>query len=282
MSFFTMQLREVLASGLDIGLKDYPIWKESYRSTLNQYIIDHFYFREISAETPALFIFFLNRKMREIMPYYNQLFLSEEKEYDPLITQAYSTDHTKENNDKTQDDHTGSHTTDNQGTYDRKRDETDDETRTETWKETGSHTDNHTDNSFSESRGVSSQTPQQQVALSGIVYSALYATDGSTGQSEGANVSEDTGTYEKDTTGNIARNLTVDETIGDKSTASEQHGETAQNKHYGDHYEKYHQGVNGLNTTSPANLIQDWRDTFLNIIEMIFDDLEPLFQILYM
>ena len=56
---------------------DYPIFDDSYKSTLESKIIEHFYFREICCETFGLWKFMLQRKMREIMPYYNQLYKSE-------------------------------------------------------------------------------------------------------------------------------------------------------------------------------------------------------------
>lgn len=84
MSLYTTQLRYIIESGYDIGLKDYPIFDESYRETLNNKIIQHFYFREIGLETVALFKVFINRAMNEIMPYYNKLYESANLQYNPL------------------------------------------------------------------------------------------------------------------------------------------------------------------------------------------------------
>lgn len=64
---FGPRLKEVLENGYDLGLADYPIYDESFRPVLNQRIVDHFYLREIGAETPEIFIFYLNRQMRENM-----------------------------------------------------------------------------------------------------------------------------------------------------------------------------------------------------------------------
>lgn len=67
-------------------LKTYPIFKEiavdrngkefHLRDELNELIIAHFYFREIGFETVPRFLFHLNRKLLEIMPYYNQKYES--------------------------------------------------------------------------------------------------------------------------------------------------------------------------------------------------------------
>lgn len=71
--FYTM--RDIVEGyGFDLGLSDYPIFDEAYRSILNQKIQEHFWFREFSADTPQRAIFYLNRKMREQMPQINKLY----------------------------------------------------------------------------------------------------------------------------------------------------------------------------------------------------------------
>lgn len=56
----------------------YPIWDESKREWLQERITAHFYYREINQDTPAQFMFFLNRRMNEIMPSINPVFESLE------------------------------------------------------------------------------------------------------------------------------------------------------------------------------------------------------------
>ena len=53
MSKYTMELRYILEIGYDFGLNDYPIFNESYRKTLNDNIINSYYFSEICEETVA-------------------------------------------------------------------------------------------------------------------------------------------------------------------------------------------------------------------------------------
>lgn len=83
------RLIDIIDDGYDIGLRDYPIWDESYRDPLNQAIVDHFLLREIGAETPAEFIFFLNRRMRENMPKANALYQFYDKNKDNLVDEYY-------------------------------------------------------------------------------------------------------------------------------------------------------------------------------------------------
>lgn len=89
MSSYTVELRQLIQNGYDIGLKDYPIFDESYRETLNNKIIRHYWMREIGAETAGLFKLYLNRTMGEIMPYYNQLYKSTQLDFDPLNAYNY-------------------------------------------------------------------------------------------------------------------------------------------------------------------------------------------------
>lgn len=84
MAKYTTTIKTLLDINYSFGLSDYPLFDPTYRTVLNKKITDHFQFREIGFETPALFVWFLNVKMREIMPYYNQLYASALLSYNPL------------------------------------------------------------------------------------------------------------------------------------------------------------------------------------------------------
>lgn len=73
-----------------LGLADYPIFDEAYRQTLNDKIIRHYFMYEIGAETAGLFRMFVRDAMFMVMPYYNQMYLSEitAKGIQPLIDHA--------------------------------------------------------------------------------------------------------------------------------------------------------------------------------------------------
>ena len=67
--------------------RPYPIFDESYRSTLNNRIYDHFEYRRIAADTPQMFVNFLNRRMREQMPAYNEIYKKlAAEDFDPYLT----------------------------------------------------------------------------------------------------------------------------------------------------------------------------------------------------
>lgn len=77
MSVFTVTIRNLVESNYKI-FGDYPIFDEAYRPVLEKKIIDRYYFREIGLETPAQFKQFLNTRMNEIMPFYNQHYQANE------------------------------------------------------------------------------------------------------------------------------------------------------------------------------------------------------------
>lgn len=57
---------------------------ETYRGVLCKKILKHYYLREICSETVGIWELWMNTKLEEIMPYYNQLYKSALLEIDPL------------------------------------------------------------------------------------------------------------------------------------------------------------------------------------------------------
>ena len=112
MSKYTTEVRYICeeAAGMDssVGYGDvnrvvemaYPkifdsslnFYNEETKARLLPKILLHYYQREIGYETVGLWKLKLNQKLREILPYYNQLYESEELEYNPL--QNVSNTHT--------------------------------------------------------------------------------------------------------------------------------------------------------------------------------------------
>lgn len=65
---------------------DFPIFSEEYRAELCKKILRHYYTREICCETVGRWKLFLSDKMKNIMPYYNQLYQSELLKIQPLVS----------------------------------------------------------------------------------------------------------------------------------------------------------------------------------------------------
>lgn len=70
----TVELREIIESGVDIWDFEYDcLYTGKDKLTLEQKIIDHYYFRQIGQETVGRWLHMFRTRMREIMPYYKQL-----------------------------------------------------------------------------------------------------------------------------------------------------------------------------------------------------------------
>lgn len=90
MSKYTTELRYIIESGYTLkALQSYPIFDENYRQVLNQYILNHFWMREIGFETVGEFDLYLGNTLNEIMPYYNGMFKMAMSEIDPLTNYRY-------------------------------------------------------------------------------------------------------------------------------------------------------------------------------------------------
>ena len=79
MAHYTTTIRTLIDNNFDFELNEYPIFDETYRKTLNQNILNHYYNDEIGFETASLFRFHLKARLNEIMPYYNNLYTIQKK-----------------------------------------------------------------------------------------------------------------------------------------------------------------------------------------------------------
>lgn len=93
---YNSTLETIEAARSHIFESDYPIFNEEYRSVLETKILRHFYTREIAAESVGLWKMWLNTRLHEIMPYYNQRYESEFIRFNPL----YDTDLATSRDDK--------------------------------------------------------------------------------------------------------------------------------------------------------------------------------------
>lgn len=229
MSRYTIELRYLIEGNYDLGLKNYPIFDESYREQLNNKIIQHYYFREIGFETEALFKNRLNQKMNEIMPYYNQMYESSKLKIDPLST--IDLEEVFSRKSKT----TGEGTSSTSGT--------------------GNNTNNFNSTDTTDYGKISkfSDIAQAQTTPNEIL-NDKYLTSATVddGQDKNTNTGTNTSQTESTTSGTSTdeRNLNEDTTLTRK-------------------------GNNG--TASESELLNMYRETFLNIDMMIIDDLDELF-----
>lgn len=79
MSKYTITIKSLIDNNFDFQMTQYPLFDENYRNTLNHNILYHYYENEIGFETAPLFRLYLNQKLNEIMPYYNELYKAQKK-----------------------------------------------------------------------------------------------------------------------------------------------------------------------------------------------------------
>lgn len=317
MAFVTPQLRRVLDMGYDLGLKNYPIFSESHRKELNDKIVNHFRYREIGYETIHQFIFALNRKMFEIMPFYNQLYESEELEISALTNYSYDevskktgndllektgTDTNKQTGDSTQTD-TGTQTNEQTGadkqTFEDVKNKTtygSNENENTTTTSDVTHGQTTTTEGTDSSKRVHSDTPQGMLSAN-FPESANYASDADVSKNTNASTVSQGGTDSTsetvkgtkgksgsdesvqtgdivtthDTQGKITNDLTSKNEFNANNTIT--YGSNAK-QNYDNQLSTNKQGYQGI---SPSELLQKYRETFLNIDMLVISELEELF-----
>lgn len=95
----TVELGEIVANGVNVWAFDYPVPAETVhyngktakvpfdKKAFEQKILDHYRFRQIGQETVGRWLHYFRTRIREIMPYYVQLYEFEAKWFnvdDPL------------------------------------------------------------------------------------------------------------------------------------------------------------------------------------------------------
>ena len=237
----------------------FPIFDENYRKTLECKILKHYYTREIGAESVGLWKLFLNRRMNEIMPYYNQLYKSELIQFNPL----YDVDVKRESNNTTNGEKSES--------------ETSNITDETTLHSTTSGQRNESGSSSSENKNTVdgtkwdeySDTPQGTVGnLDNRTYltNARKNTDNTSNTSTGkaTDTSNETNSQTSDGTNNSTR--TVANSSSGSNNTTQKYLETVQGKRGG---------------ASNSKMLMEFRETFLNIDMQIINELENLFMLIW-
>lgn len=232
-----------------------PFFDEEYRSILCQKILKHYYLREICCETVGIWTLWMNTRLEEIMPYYNQLYESAKIEFNPMHNVDLTSKHERNVEGTSKEDGTRTDNTTGKRTLTGNRD-TDN---------TSVGTRNTTNSSDETKRDLYSDTPQG--AITGLenenyLTNARKITDNVNGTgNEETNTTEKSGTdysETEDTTGKIDG---VTSNTG-KTNTTEDYLETIIGK----------QG-----TESFSSLLNEFRETFLNIDMQVIEEFNELF-----
>ena len=267
-----------------------PMYKnetEAHRAGLLKKILLHYYTREIGYETVGLWKLKLNQKLIEIMPYYNQLYESAELEFDPFKNVDVTKTHEGEYNDdekvdnlRNSESHRGTHTT--------QETDTAENVILRHSKTTTEGNDVRTNDVISQGDSwvLFSDTPQGGIdginAAAGDLAGNGYLTNAtrtlttpdeqSVTQTHGDIVE----TYNKNedktdtTVGHAEVETQTNENITGKITDDNTKNNTGTDEYT-------NKDIGKIGTETYSEMLNKYRDTFLNIDLMVIRELEPLF-----
>lgn len=239
------------------------IFDENYRGVICKKILKHYYLREICSETVGIWKLWLNTRLEEILPYYNQLYKSALLEFNPLYDVNITRTHNRTIDENKTENGTSTETNTDKNTGSGTRDNTASGTNKNSGKSSVS------DSGSSNSKDLYSDTPQG--ALTGIE-TETYLTNARkiTNTDSGTSESNNSGNGEYKDTGNIKYSDTS-ERANTKNGSNSNTG-TMNNT------EEYLETVSGKQgSDSYSNMIKDYRDTFLNIDRMVIAEFDDLF-----
>ena len=230
---------------------NWEIFDESYRKILCEKILRKYFTREICAETVELWKLWLDATMCEIMPTYNQLYVSTLIKYDVFNNVDVTT--TFEKSGKEDSKNTGSINT------------TDSGTQTNTGKSAGNVKGTiKSDNKNNATEwDLHSDTPQG--GINGVE-DEQYLSD-ATKRTNNSNT-------DSTVTNSENNNTEINNTL--KTSNTQTNSNT--NKGTKETSEEWTQRIFGKNNGQSNNvLLKEFRENILNIDQMIIKDLEPLF-----
>ena len=285
---------------------DFPIFDENYRLPLEIKILRHYYTREICEETVALWKLRLQDKLNMIMPYYNQLYRSELLEFNPL----YDVDYTRQHEGQ----EIGNETSSEKGTRNKTEIGNNESTKNGTKNSTKHGNDASSSKNVNSGNSVStnmdeesghsdennlhwdlySDTPQGGID---VINNDTDDVDGNTYLTNVRKVtdakSNNFGSL-KNSTGQTVNNATEEANFENDSTEITQDSttekETNENTVFGNEQSATDgsRNVNNMNqyiehvigkqgATSFSGLLNEFRQTFLNIDKMVIEELSDLF-----
>lgn len=280
-----------------------PFFDEEYRSVLCQKILKHYYLREICCETVGIWTLWMNTRLEEIMPYYNQLYESAKLKFNPMYDVDLTRKHERNVEGTSKEDGTRTQTTKETKTQTTKeiKTQTTKETREDTGEgsrnmtgsrdtdTTGNSTKSTTNSSDETKRDLYSDTPQGGITglenenyltnarkitnnINNTVNEQTNTTEKSgTDYTENENTNSSTNgttTGSLDETNNSSLDGTTDNSL-DGTTSSSGSSNTT---------EDYLETIIGKQgTESFSSLLNKFRETFLNIDMQVINEFNDLF-----
>ncbi len=297
MAKYTIELREIVESGINIFDFPYNFYDEEERANFQRDFIRHFYFREIGCETIDRFKLYLEDKFATVFPYYNKLLEASIVEYNLLdhyrLEETFERQTDNENNSSGVSSMVGQVFDKNETTAKGKMTE---EGETENNRngnttitgETSTTGRDKTDY-YEENQEKFLDTPQGKLSLSDSKYlTHLKENDksGNTDTEKTENV-ESSQTTEENTTdaGTMSKQTDTDNNTsfeGETKTTSDANTRSSAKGTQNEKYTMIRSGNIGVATDAEG--IQkhvDLRKTLDNLKRMFFDECEDLFMMIY-
>lgn len=233
----------------------FPIYDNNYKLPLEIKILRHYYTREICAETVGLWKLFLNARLNEVMPYFNQLYTSALIEFNPLYNIDLHKEHSNENDATGTGSNSNTRTDNLSGTVN----------DTAETRDTGTITDARTTADSDTILRKYSDTPQG--AVTGLLNDSYLTSAESTSDTA-------SGTDNNTRTLNTTRGFTNRRTTSNTGTQANSGSSSSHIVTTDEYLEHVYGNVGGV---SFSKLLKEYRDTFLNIDKMVIDSLSDLF-----
>lgn len=263
-----------------------PLFDESYRKPLFCKILKHYYLYEIGFETVGEWKYNINMDLEELLPYFNQLYESEQLVIEPLINSKIEKNVSRETINISTGKETGNTNSSSTG-----RDSS-------TFSENSTNTQGGTDRNEQDTKNVQfsdtvnsdtdilnhrySNTPQG--TLSGIMQD-MYLTEAAIDNNE---------YHKKQVINNDMIVKINNSTDYGKTDTFRKSGETTSNKtdtaetntaksitNNGSIDETGKEVTSGLSGVSQAELLKQYRDTFLNIDMLLIEKLKDNFMLIW-
>ena len=219
------------------------MFDQEYRKVLYKKILKHYYTREICAESVGLWQLWMNTRLEEVMPYYNQLYESELIKIEPLKNVDYSRTYDKKGVGSKQETGRADSTNTNSGTSE------------------SSRTNNGSSTESSGSTDLYSDTPQGAITgLEEMKYLTNARKVDATGSVSGSNIEKYNGSESN------TEHLLTDTSNTTKHDDSEVYTEKVLGKTDG---------------ASMSALLMEFRQSFLNIDMQVINEFSDLFMNLW-
>ena len=281
MASYTMPLRDYIEmwtqqypdmptrERIEIGRKKlfdfpYPIFDEKYRKEFETKFIRNFYMKEIGFETEELFKFRLENWLSINMPYFNNLYISETLEYDPLINSKMKNTHNKKNTKDQRDNRDTNMDVKQTGKTD----------GTQNIDGTSSSTSSMKDTEDNFERQLNSDTPDSRLTITTNDGEGVIEYASSIKEENENNVRNANGT-EKGTTSQDTKTHSNSETSGNQKAKDTYVSDISENEDF------ILERVGKIGVMTYPDMVQKWRKSFLRIDKQIFDEMNQLFMLVY-